>query len=125
MIKSLPFAILALAVVIPVHGVEPEKAATVTIEIRNFRFIPNRVIVKPGTTIRWINRDNVAHDVTSGTAVTGRRARETSRTRLPDGRFSSGPFAPESDYRVTLGKAGDYPYYCSIHPFMTGEIIVR
>lgn len=109
----------------PARSADLEKPVTVTIEIRNFRFTPERLTVEPGTTIRWINRDEVAHDVTSGTAVTGRRARQMAQTRFSDGRFSSGLFAPGGSYSVTLTETGKYPYYCSIHPFMTGGIVVK
>jgi len=100
-------------------------APQITISIQNLKFIPQNIQVTPGTIIHWTNRDPVDHDITSGVSINGRKARGLKKTRLPDGKFSSGLFGKNKGFTVTLSKPGEYPYYCSVHPFMTGKIIVK
>ena len=80
-----------------------------TVIIQNFAFSPNNLTVKAGTTVTWINKDSTAHTVTSDS-----------------GAFtSSGNLNTGTNYTFTFTKAGTYPYHCSIHPSMTGQIIVQ
>jgi len=97
----------------------------VKVGIKNLQFVPNNITVAPGTTIRWTNLDAVDHDVTSGTSITGRKARGLAKTRFPDNKFSSGLFGKDKSFSVTLDRPGEYTYYCSVHPFMTGKITVK
>ena len=66
-----------------------------------------------GDTIVWKNADTAFHDVTSG-----------SETEGPDGIFYSKPFAPGKSFTYKFSETGHYPYYCTIHPWMEGTIIV-
>jgi plastocyanin len=77
------------------------------ITIRNFAFGPQVVTVKPGTTVHWANSDSEAHTVTSDTGV-----------------FSSPVLQPGTGYSFTFTKPGTYAYHCTIHPFMTGKVVV-
>ena len=77
------------------------------ITIRNFAFGPHVVTVKLGTTVRWANKDTEAHTVTSDT-----------------GAFSSPVLQPGAGYSFTFTKSGTYAYHCTIHPFMTGKVVV-
>jgi plastocyanin len=77
------------------------------VTIRNFAFGPSAVTVKPGTTVHWANRDSEAHTVTSDT-----------------GAFSSPVLQPNAGYSFTFTKPGTYAYHCTIHPFMTGTVVV-
>ncbi len=97
----------------------------VTVKIEGLSFNPKEVVVKPGTTIRWINLDPIDHDVTSGKAVVGRKTRGMKQTKFPDGKFQSGSFGKGMDFKVTLKDKGEYPYYCTIHPFMEGKVVVK
>ncbi len=97
----------------------------VTIKIEGLSFNPKKVVVKPGTTIRWINLDPIDHDVTSGKAVVGRKTRGMKQTKFPDGKFKSGTFGKDTEFEVTLKDKGEYPYYCTIHPFMVGKVVVK
>ena len=71
--------------------------------------------VPVGTTVRWVNHDPFTHDVTSGISILGREARQVEKTKLPDGKFSSGLFGKESDRRfgrvprLNGGKLGPWP----------------
>lgn len=75
-------------------------------------FSPANYTLKAGSTITWVNRDSIAHTVVS--------------TSVPAGAspFSSGTIQYGNVYSVTLTTPGTYKYECSIHPFMTGTIIV-
>lgn len=63
--------------------------------------------------VEWINHDDSFHTVTSGRAMTG-----------PDRQFDSGILAPRVSWQWTFTNQGDYDYYCTVHPFMTGLVRV-
>lgn len=81
--------------------------------IQSMSFSPSSKTVAVGTTITWTNKDNFSHNVTSGTPG------------APDGKFSSGNMGGGATYSFTFATAGTYKYFCSIHPSMTGTIIVQ
>jgi plastocyanin len=86
-----------------------EKAAsTAEVKIDNFSFGPGAITVAVGTTVTWINRDDIPHTVVSTEKVFKSKVLDT------DEKFS---------YRFT--KPGEYPYFCSIHPKMTGKVVVQ
>lgn len=66
-----------------------------------------------GDTVVWKNADTAAHTVTSGTASDG-----------PDDLFDSGLFGPGKSFSYKFTDTGDYPYYCIVHPWMEGTILV-
>ncbi len=99
-------------------------AGEVVVTIKGLRFEPRTVTVKAGTTVRWVNLDETVHDVTSGKALTGREARGRKRVRFPDGRFSSGTFGKGEAFTFTFEEEGVYPYFCNVHPFMKGVVVV-
>ncbi len=76
-------------------------------------FIPFDVSISVGDTITWSNDDSAAHTVTSGTPADG-----------PDGNFDSSLFMAGNVFSITFNEAGDYPYYCMVHPWMTGIVQV-
>jgi plastocyanin len=77
------------------------------VTVDNFSFSPATVSVMAGTTITWTNRDDVPHTVMSA------ERKFKSRVLDTDERFSYRFDAP-----------GEYPYFCSIHPKMTGRVVV-
>jgi amicyanin len=83
----------------------PVAADAVT--IRNFAFGPQIVTVKLGETVHWTNRDSEAHTVTSDA-----------------GAFNSPVLQPGASFSFTFTKPGTYSYHCTIHPFMTGKVVV-
>ncbi|MBS0456714.1 MAG: cupredoxin family copper-binding protein [Proteobacteria bacterium] len=83
-------------------------APTQTITIDKFAFTPNEITVAPGTTVVWINKDQTPHTVT---------ARDKS--------FHSAGMDTGDTYQYTFAKAGDFSYFCSMHPFMTAIVHVR
>ncbi len=66
-----------------------------------------------GDTIFWKNADTAAHTVTSGTPAEG-----------PDDIFDSGLFGPGKSFSYKFTEIGDYPYFCLVHPWMDGTVIV-
>ena len=83
-------------------------SATAEIAIYNFMFVPATLTVKPGTEVTVVNRDNVAHTVTSAS-----------------GGFNTGDIAPGKSAVVTApAHAGDFTYICNIHQYMTGKLVV-
>ena len=78
-------------------------------------FIPSVVTVDVGSTVTWINEDVAAHTITSGVLADGG----------PDGVFDSGLFSPATEFSHTFEAAGEYPYFCLVHPWMNGLVIVQ
>ena len=122
-ITFLSFPVYSVAQDKPVSNDKPVSINTVKIE--NFMYSPDFIEIAPGTTVQWINADSVAHDVTSGESITGRKARGLRKTQFPDGMFSSGLFGKNKMFSETFNEKGVYPYYCNIHPFMMAKVIVR
>jgi plastocyanin len=86
----------------------PRANANGQISISNFAFAPKELRVPVGKSATWVNRDDTAHRIQSA-----------------DNKFSSSPILDtRATYVATFAKAGEYPYFCSIHPTMTGKIIV-
>ena len=83
-------------------------AANVAVKIDNFVFGPQAITVPVGTTVTWTNSDDIPH-----TAVS------------TDGVFKSRVMDTDEKFSYTFTKAGTYPYYCTIHPKMTGKIVVQ
>lgn len=110
----------------PAHADETAgNEKVVEVRIFNVAFEPKTITVEPGTTVRWVNRDPIDHDVTSGTAIAGRRARQLDKTKFPDGKFQSGVFGKDGAYEHTFTEKGTHRYYCNIHPIMQATVIVE
>ncbi len=125
---TLLFAIAAVFIGLEyVHGdtVGTGKPGTVTVMIKELKYSPEVITVKPGTLIKWVNEDNMPHDVTSGVSLTGRAARNVENPKEHDGKFKSGLFSKRKKFKLRLTEKGEYPYYCNIHPFMVGKIVVE
>jgi plastocyanin len=83
-------------------------AKTVAIDIDNFKFGIVSLETAVGTTVTWTNRDDVPHTVTSSTKL-----------------FKSPPLDTGDVFSYTFKEAGTFEYYCSMHPRMTGKIVVK
>ncbi len=104
------------------HG-EGGMAATVTnapgsstpgCEATDSCFIPSTVVITVGGTVTWDNTDNAAHTSSSGTAADG-----------PDGVFDSSLIMAGGSYSHTFDTAGTFDYFCMVHPWMQGTVIVE
>ncbi len=78
---------------------------------------PDTVTVSPGSTIIWDNNDNALHTATSG----------NPDTTTPDGKFDSGYVAANQKSKpVTMPtEPGEYTYFCTLHPFLVGTVVVQ
>jgi plastocyanin len=93
------------------HAAGPQDNAPKGIEIKidNFTFGPMTLTVATGTTVTWTNNDDVPHTVVSEDKTT----------------FKSRALDTGEKFSYTFTKPGKYPYFCSVHPKMTAEIVVQ
>jgi plastocyanin len=82
-----------------------------TITMKNFAFDPSSVTVKTGTMVTWVNQDAASHAIASDNSSSVA--------------FSSDPLPTGASYNFTFATPGTFTYHCSIHPSMTGTIIVQ
>jgi plastocyanin len=101
-------AMLLLAGASSVTATDQPSTANADVKIDNFSFGPQTLTIAVGTTVTWTNRDDIPHTVVSTDGVFKSKVRDT------DEKFS-----------YTFTKAGTYPYYCSVHPKMTGKVVVQ
>ena len=113
--NSLPAAIvagllrLALFAAIAIAAVPlPARAADVVVKIDNFTFNPQRLTVKVGTTVIWTNEDDIPHTVAASNKS-----------------FKSKVLDTDQKFSFTFTTAGDFEYFCSLHPHITGMIVVE
>jgi plastocyanin len=86
----------------------PAWAADTMVKIDNFAFSPKRLTIKPGTTVVWENADDIPHTVASTTKAFKSQALDTG-----------------DKFSFTFASPGSYDYFCSLHPHMTGTIVVE
>ena len=99
-------AMVALLLAAPVAAPAQMDTAPV-VEIRAHGFSTPSVTVRPGTTVTWINHDDDAHTVTSTVDT-----------------FRSPGLDTDEKFSYTFTKPGTYEYFCTLHPLMTGKVIV-
>ena len=87
-------------------GASTDSSAEVKID--NFSFTPGAVTVKAGTQVTWINHDDIPHTVDS-----------------TQGKFKSAALDTDDKFQFRFTEPGEYPFYCRMHPKMTGKIIVQ
>jgi plastocyanin len=87
---------------------QEKSATTAEVKIDNFSFGPTALTVPVGTTVTWTNRDDIPHTVVS-----------------TDGVFKSKALDTDDKFSFVFSKPGTYSYFCSIHPKMTGQVVVR
>jgi amicyanin len=86
-----------------------------TVTIQNFAFNPPALSIAPGTTVTWINKDALDHEVISDASI----------SNAEGGIFRSPVIPKDGSYSFTFTNQGTYPYHCSIHPSMKGTITVQ
>ncbi|HTY84355.1 MAG TPA: cupredoxin family copper-binding protein [Silvibacterium sp.] len=108
------FAMIAVvaALILILHPLrarsDAAKATRAEVTVDNFSFTPTMLTVRRNTTVTWLNRDDVPHVIASS-----------------DGLFKSRALDTDDKYSYTFTKPGTYPYYCSVHPKMVGQVIVQ
>ena len=105
--KSLKNFVVAGAAALLLLTATPVWAADAAVKIGNFTFGPQELKVKAGTTITWTNEDDIPHTVVS------------------PNNFRSKVLDTEGTYSFTFTTPGTYKYFCSLHPHMTGTIVVE
>ena len=102
--NALLFAAVTLLAAVPSPGTSP---AAVTVHIKDFAYVPASVTVTAGTTVRFVNDDNEAHTVTAN-----------------DKSFDSGGLDSRDTWTHRFASAGTFAYFCAIHPYMHGTVVV-
>jgi plastocyanin len=92
----------------PPPSAEPAAAGPVVVSIKDFAFAPQTLTVHAGTTVTWRNLDDEPHTV-----------------RGADAQIRSDALDQDESYSVKFDKPGTYKYGCSIHPKMSGTVIVQ
>jgi len=85
---------------------------------------PPIISISIGDSITWYNDDKEGHTITSGEG-SGRFGWMSDDFGTPDGYFESGRFMPGESWTYKFEKAGTFPYFCTIHPWMEGVVIVE
>lgn len=96
------------AVYPPQAAVAAAPAKVQRVAIQNFAFSPQVIVVTPGTTVVWTNADEDPHTVVAN-----------------DKGFHSAAMDTDETYSFTFTKPGEFAYFCSLHPHMTGKVIVK
>jgi plastocyanin len=101
-------AVASISLLVQARESTAADSTAVDIKIDNFTFAPQRLTVRAGTTVTWQNRDDIPHAIASVTRAFKSQALDTDDT-----------------YTFTLTSPGIYEYFCSLHPQMTGTIVVE
>ena len=105
----------------PIMEVQPSGPVEVTMaigsgqlgcELTNECFLPYQIEIGSGETVTWNNIDSAAHTVTSGVPPTS------------DGNFDSGMIMVNQSWEFTFTDSGEFDYYCMVHPWMAGKVVV-
>ena len=99
-------ASIALMALLIMHG--NANAADAQVKIANFTFEPPVLTLKVGTTVTWVNDDDIPHLVSE-----------------KDGKFRSSALDTGDKFSQTFSAAGTVEYFCAVHPHMTGKIVVE
>ena len=89
-------------------GAVAAQDATDVITIDNFTFTPKELTVAVGTTVKWVNHDDIPHTVVE--------KKTTFRSKALD---------TDDSYSFTFTSAGTFDYFCGLHPHMVGQVIVK
>jgi len=100
-------AILAAALAAASLCSNAARAQDASVKIANFTFAPKRLTVKIGTTVTWSNDDDIPHTIASAAGL-----------------FKSMALDTDDSFSFTFTQPGSYEYFCSLHPRMTGTIVV-
>ncbi len=91
----------------------PTKSSRPGCDETNTCYIPSKISIRQGESITWLNEDAAFHSVTSG-------AYEN-----PNGMFDSGHLDPNESFTVKFEESGTFDYFCTLHPWMKGKVIVE
>lgn len=89
-----------------------------------FWYSPPVLTIHKGDVVKWLNSDTEVHTVTSGKGIDRGQLAQGKMNGTSDGYFDSGSFKPEQSWSFTFDKEGTFYYFCTIHPWMVGAIVV-
>jgi plastocyanin len=99
--------------VIKADVIMPMKVSRPGCDINDNCYVPSLIVIEKGKQVTWVNEDSAFHSVTSGFY--------TAPTEL----FDSGYLDPFESYTLTFDEVGTYDYFCILHPWMKGQVIVE
>ena len=76
-------------------------------------YIPSLIVIEKGKQVTWVNEDSAFHSITSGYYDT------------PTDLFDSGHLDPFESYTLTFDETGTFDYFCTLHPWMKGQVVVE
>ena len=91
----------------------PTKSSRPGCDETNTCYIPSKISIRQGESVTWLNEDAAFHSVTSGTYEN------------PNGMFDSGHLDPNESFTVKFEESGTFDYFCTLHPWMKGKVIVE
>jgi len=91
----------------------PTKSSRPGCDETNTCFIPSKISIRQGESVTWLNEDAAFHSVTSGTYEN------------PNGMFDSRYLDPNESFTVKFEESGTFDYFCTLHPWMNGKVIVE
>lgn len=112
----------SLTVLIPKGAANPEVDIT-KLTPRQW-YIPSQITINQNDTVTWINKDTEGHTVTSGQGD-GLESLVNKKQGTKNGIFDSGMFKPRTNWTHQFERPGAFTYFCTIHPWMEGSIIVK
>jgi plastocyanin len=99
-------SVILMAFAWAMHAAVAETMVEITID--NFTFTPATLTIEPGTTVKWLNRDDIPHMVAAKSLA-----------------FKSPALDTDDSFSQQLNEVGEIDYFCSLHPHMTGKVIIR
>ena len=91
----------------------PTKSSRPGCDETNTCYIPSKISIRQGESVTWLNEDAAFHSVTSGTYEN------------PNGMFDSGYLDPNESFSIKFEESGTFDYFCTLHPWMKGKVIVE
>ena len=91
----------------------PTKSSRPGCDETNNCYIPSKTLIQVGESVTWLNEDAAFHSVTSGTYEN------------PNEMFDSGHLNPNESFTVKFDESGTFDYFCTLHPWMNGKIVVE
>jgi len=100
-------------IIIEADIIMPNKVSRPGCDLTDSCYIPSVITIGQGEEVTWSNEDVAFHSVTSG------------QYNAPNDLFDSGHLDPGQKFSVSFNDKGDYDYYCTLHPWMKGKVIVK
>ncbi len=108
--RALLMSVLLVGAAVGPSALAGDAPATAQVTIENFTFAPSVLTVARGTRVTWANHDDIPHTVTS--------SQDPAKMRSP-------VLDTDETYSLTFDQPGTYGFFCSLHPHMQSEVVVR